>query len=1351
MTRNFIIHLAVLYCIFTAGLTVARAAGDGIRVSRFDIEDGLSQNTVLSIIQDRKGDMWFATNDGLTRYDGYDFTVFRHSARDTSSIADNNVRLLFIDSSDRLWVGTAYGLCRYDSSLENFDSFGTGTGLDIYALEEISGDRLLVGTSDRMFVFDISSGCFSDTLPAAAASLRARSMVKYGGSIFIGCADGELYEYSISDSRFNRINVPECGKPVQYILIQEPGILWAGTEGDGLYRIILKDGTVTNFRYDEAPGHLGSNYVRALANDSEGRLWVGTFNCLNIFDPVSETFASYTNDPFDDESLSQNSVRSLYYDRQGGMWLGTFYGGVNYWHPLKERFTGIRRKPDGSTLNDNIISCIVEDPDGMMWVGTNNGGVNGYNPETGKFIWYSLVGNRIYEDVESDDIKAIFIDGDRVYVGAHAGRMKYIDKRDGAVQLCGRNSGTASPVDIYSIIRKDGTGLWVGTLNGLYVYDTVKDSFTEITEDADGTRTGKLQIRILMTDSGGRLWAGCETGLKLFDCTGSAAGGKDSGLHLISAPADGLAEITSSVFSIKESSSGTIWIGTGEGLYCYIPGKGEILLYTTEDGLPSDIIHGIEEDSFGRLWISTDNGLSCLNPYSDSFRNYSTADGLTSNQFTTYAHCRRASGEMWFGSINGITLFTPERLTDNPYTPEPVISQLQIFNTAVRPGDDTGILDRSIRETRKIKLKHSYNSFSLQFTVADYIGGRHNTFAYMLEGIDKEWQYTTGNRSASYSMVPQGRYRFMVKAANNDGKWCPRPAVLDIKVLPVWYETIWAQILFFAAAASLIIGGIRFYLERKSMEARLEIDRKDREHQEEIHQMKMRFFINISHELRTPLTLIITPLQEMIPKASDVWMRKQLKYVYRNAQRLLHLVNQLMDYRRAELGVFKLKVRKEDAYRIVKENWSYYEKLAESKKIRYTLDSSLEGQTVFVDGQYLELILNNLISNAFKYTDSGRIDVRAKIDGTDFILEVNDTGIGIPVDKQARIFERFYQVEKQHIGSGIGLSLVQRLVELHHGQIEITSEEGKGSSFKVTIPQTLETYSSDELDLAGDGANDVHTTNPKEMYILDTDSPEEGYENTEGDKGWTVLVADDNKEIREYIKAGLESTFNIIIARNGKEALEIIGKETVDIVITDVIMPVMDGIQLCRQIKHDISTSHIPVIMLSAKTDVEEQLEAFHTGADDYIGKPFSMAVLLSKIQNMQKTRLRMLERYSRSVEVEPEKITFNRADEELLKQAIDIVEKNLDNSEFSIQEFADGMGMSRSNLHMKLKAITGESALEFIRKIRFREACRMLREGQYSISEISYKVGFSTPSYFATSFKKHFGCLPSEYVKGNK
>ena len=360
---------------------------------------------------------------------------------------------------------------------------------------------------------------------------------------------------------------------------------------------------------------------------------------------------------------------------------------------------------------------------------------------------------------------------------------------------------------------------------------------------------------------------------------------------------------------------------------------------------------------------------------------------------------------------------------------------------------------------------------------------------------------------------------------------------------------------------------------------------------------------------------------------------------------------------------------------------------------------------------------------------------------------MNDTGIGIPVDKQARIFERFYQVEKQHIGSGIGLSLVQRLVELHHGQIEITSEEGKGSSFKVTIPQTLETYSSDELDLAGDGANDVHTTNPKEMYILDTDSPEEGYENTEGDKGWTVLVADDNKEIREYIKAGLESTFNIIIARNGKEALEIIGKETVDIVITDVIMPVMDGIQLCRQIKHDISTSHIPVIMLSAKTDVEEQLEAFHTGADDYIGKPFSMAVLLSKIQNMQKTRLRMLERYSRSVEVEPEKITFNRADEELLKQAIDIVEKNLDNSEFSIQEFADGMGMSRSNLHMKLKAITGESALEFIRKIRFREACRMLREGQYSISEISYKVGFSTPSYFATSFKKHFGCLPSEYV----
>ena len=408
----------------------------------------------------------------------------------------------------------------------------------------------------------------------------------------------------------------------------------------------------------------------------------------------------------------------------------------------------------------------------------------------------------------------------------------------------------------------------------------------------------------------------------------------------------------------------------------------------------------------------------------------------------------------------------------------------------------------------------------------------------------------------------------------------------------------------------------------------------------------------------------------------------------------------------------------------------------------------MENRPVYIDGQYLELIVNNLLSNAFKYTDSGSITVRAALEGGDLILEVKDTGIGIPVDKQAKIFERFYQVEKQHIGSGIGLSLVQRLVELHHGQIEIESEEGKGSRFTVRIPQDPATY--DKSEIASGDEEEAHSTNDREMYIVDTEKEDEVQHETVDTKGWTVLVVEDNDEVRNYIRAGLEPSFNVRQAANGEEALRILKDKSADIVITDVIMPVMDGIKLCRQIKQDINTSHIPVIMLSAKTDVKEQLEAFHTGADDYIAKPFSMAVLMNKIKNMQKTRMRMLEHYSKSIEIEPEKITFNTADEDLLNQAISIVEKNLDNSEFSIAQFASEMNMSRSNLHSKLKAITGESALEFIRKIRFKEACRMLKEGKYSISEISWKVGFSTPSYFTTSFKKHFGCLPSEYLKNN-
>jgi Signal transduction histidine kinase len=482
-------------------------------------------------------------------------------------------------------------------------------------------------------------------------------------------------------------------------------------------------------------------------------------------------------------------------------------------------------------------------------------------------------------------------------------------------------------------------------------------------------------------------------------------------------------------------------------------------------------------------------------------------------------------------------------------------------------------------------------------------------------------------------------------------------------------------------------------------------------------------------------------------------MRKQLEYIQRNTNRLLHLVNQLMDYRRAELGVLKLRVGKGDIGKLIRENFLFYDKLARNKNIEYTLLSDILRKDMLYDANYLELILNNLLSNAFKYTEEGQsITVSFREENGCLVLQVNDTGIGIPTDKQKKIFDRFYQVSSEQLGSGIGLSLVQRLVELHHGRIELESEPGKGSSFSVFIPQDESVYTAEELQTGGSGAEEttVHSVNVRDMYFIDSEiiqNPKEEYPVSEKKRG-TVLVVEDNLEIQHYLMEGLSGMFNVAGAANGEEALAYLKENEVDLVITDVMMPVMDGIKFTKQVKQNIRTCHIPVFILSAKTDIRDQLGGLQVGADDYVPKPFTLSVLTAKIQNTLRTRRRTYERYSNSMEVEPEKITFNAMDEELLKKAVAVVERNMDNIEFSADMFAREMNMSRSNLHIKMKAITGESTIDFIRKIRFNEACKLLEDGRYTIAEVSTKVGFNTPSYFATGFKKYFGYLPTEYIK---
>lgn len=1329
------------------GLLHAEELGN-IRFTHIGLEHGLSHSTIFAINQDPEGSLWIATYDGLNKYDGYHFTIYRHQEANPHSIASDITRCLAIEEDGRLWVGTREGLSLYNRQKNIFVNYchkKNEINVTVTSIVPLKKDYLLVGSMEGLLLFDAKQGRFrNDTLASSLYRLSPTVMERHGEDIYIGVKDG-VWLYNISTNHLDKLVELPADSKIHAILHQMFDKLWVATEGDGLYLYDLKSKQLKNYRYNGGKSGLNSNYVRSLAVDEENRLWIGTYSGLNIYKEATDSFESIKSSEIQEGSLSQNSVRSLFRDSQGGMWLGTYWGGLNYYHPLCNRFQHIKHLPYLNSLSNNVVNCIVEDNRQNLWIGTSDGGLNFYDGTSRQFKRYALNAGNL--DLPFKDIKSVYVDElqDIVYVGAHAGGMMALHRKTGYVEYFNKHNSNLSNNNIYSIISDEQGGLWVASLDNLLHFDLSKRTFKVI--DQDENKDGRPKYRLLFRDSKKKIWAGGEAGLSVFTQTGTKLS-LDTDFK-----SDSLLR-QAFVNCFFESSSGQLWIGTRSGLFAFKKDY-EPICYTTANGLPSNVIYGILEDAFGRLWISTNLGLSCMNTENGRFRNFTVLDGLQSNQFNAGAYCRKDNGNMLFGGINGITAFRPETLIDNPYAPKPIINKLFVYNKEIFPNDETGILQNSLEYTDRIVLTSSQNSFALSFVVSNFIAGRHNTFAYQLKGYDDEWYKLSDISLVSYSNLPPGNYTFCVKAANNDGKWNEDYTALKIRILPVWYCTWWALLLFTIILAGIVYAVVRFFWQRKSMQAQIQMERLDKEKQEEISQMKIRFYVNISHELRTPLTLIIAPLQELLHRISGHWEHEKLLYIQRNTNHLLHLVNQLMDFRRAELGIFELRAVWSNAYQRVLNCYLNYESLAKRKDIDYNFYSELQDEKMLFDENYMDLIVNNLLSNAFKYTEVGKsVTIKLYKEKNQLVLQVADTGIGIPPEKQKKIFERFYQLDSNKVGSGIGLSLVQRLVELHHGTIELTSEVGKGSIFTIRFPQDEAAYSQEELlgdNNETDNNRGVYSTNAHDIYVGEEELLQEGEEeetDEEEKKRGIVLVVEDNKELRQYLKSGLSSLFTVFEAEHGAKALDILKEQEVDLIITDVMMPVMDGVKFCKAVKQNLRTCHIPVYMLSAKADVKYQLEGLQVGADDYIAKPFSVEVLRAKILNLLRTRYRTFERYSKATEVEPEKLTNNTMDEELLRKAITVIEKNMDNVEFSAEQFAREMGMSRSGLHLKLKAITGKSTIDFIHKIRFNRACQLLKEEKYTVAEISYMVGYNTPSYFAARFKKYIGCLPTEYVK---
>lgn len=1367
---KYVFGLSVCFLFFP--LYTVLADDSPIHFKRLSVDDGLSQNTVLALTQDHNNKIWVGTIDGLNWYEGSRFASYYRAPDDTASLANNHIYSLHTDPQGAIWIGTQVGLSRYNIVGNNFTNYSSPDNQPMQVLaigEPEEGGRLLLATNAGLMIFNKNTGQMKVQPELAGKTIY--SVCRMNDGFLLGTSEGVCFYYERNEN-VTRLLLQLKGEVISGMLYDDrTGNCWLASLTNGVYCIDNNFQIKKHYNKQNTPACFLTNSVRTLCQDDKGRIWIGTMEGLLILEPETEIFQLCRFSSEDPTSLGHNSIRSILKDNQGGMWIGTFYGGLNYYHPLAPAFGRLQHSAWRNSLSDNTVNCISEEPEsGNLWIGTNDGGLNYYNRKTGNFSFFRA--GTSANSLKSDNIKCIWTDKDgSVYVGTHGGGLSRLNRKSGRIETYDFPHSVSLNNSCYSLLDGtdlDGTELdrtksagtlWVGGMNGLFLFDKQTGELSPHPLAKKHNKLENVLIYTLFRDSKGRIWIGTEESLFLY------AGGKLEELHLSSsAYLHGLIQ----AFCVLEDSRHDIWVGSSTGLYCYKEGAPTVWeQYTMKDGLPNDFIYSILEDERGRLWLTTNKGLSCFNREDGTFLNYTKQDGLPHDQFNYSGACKAKDGTFFLGSLGGVAYFKPYELGDNPYSPDAVVTGAVVFNQVITDMKSDRV--RYYQDAQGRMLGMSFPSdqklFNIRFAVINYLAGKRNQFVYKLEGFETEWNYSrhVSFARASYSNLPPGEYVFKVKACNNNGKWSEATTEFFVHIIPMWYQTWWAKTLFACFFLGLLFFIIYFFIARAKMKMQVRIEQIERSKIEEVSQEKVRFYMNMSHELRTPLSLILAPLEELLGQKSaiDTPVRQKLDYVYKNGRKLLHIVNQLLDFRKAEAGALPVHVMPVNVEGLLQDVLALFNENAQKRAISVSMESDLKGRLLPADKAYLETILMNLLSNAFKFTpDGGNISLSLHAEGDTYSFTVRDSGIGISVEQLDRIFERFYQVDGQRKGTGIGLSLVKMLVEKHHGTITVASEPNRYTEFKVTLPADINTFTEKERELPEQEA--VATVSSRELPLPDEyfsgetpaavseeTSPDGGQPETAGEEERpTILLVDDNKEMVDYLKDNFRQTYVTLTAGNGEEALAIMKEHRVDIVLSDVMMPGIDGIKLCQLIKRNLQTCHIPVLLLSAKGSVDAQTEGIQAGADDYMAKPFSIQLLKGKIANQLKARQRLKHYYSNTIDIDTAKMTSNNLDEEFMSKAIQVVEENIGNEGFTSDELAGKLCMSRSSLYLKMNSVSGEPPANFIRRIRFNKACKLLLEGRYSISEISSMVGFGSSSYFSTSFKKYVGCLPSEYVK---
>ncbi|MDR1331195.1 MAG: response regulator [Tannerella sp.] len=1338
-----------IFILLLSGLAAWQALPSQTR-KIFSTDQGLSSSLVNQVYQDRQGFIWIATEYGLNRFDGRRFYIYKRVPGDSTSLKDNYVHAIFEDRSGNFYVGTIAGVMLYDRATDSFRELemrrdGRRVSPHIMSIiQRREGDIWLITSGQGVFSAAEGSDVFVAETGLNASLTSLFLSVLYEDSqqrIWLGSSDDGLNCYYPQTGETKQYKTPVISSDnISAIVEDMHGDVYVGTLTKGLNRYDAASQTFLPVAY----GADVDLFIKSLVCDRHNSLYIGTdgqgLKRYSYETEAIEDFEIHT-PPLD---FSKGKIHSVLLDRNRNMWLGFFQKGLVLIPTSESKFDYYGYKSiSGNPIGSNPVTAIYRDSRRVLWIGTDNDGiygVDGQGRRVSHFFRTATPGSApdivhsIYED-----------DGGNLWLGSYTNGLSRMDRRTGRCEYVPAFDNRR----VYCVTGDRQGRLLAGTYgSGFFILDGQGRELAHYESSKDETDIWTVDelandwINCLLCDRSGMIWIGHYKGLSCFDPVRRSFLTYFGNNNLIPGRI---------VQALAEDRAGNIWAGTASGLYRFDRQTQSIEAYTMAQGLPNDAICGICVDDEDNIWVSTYGGISKFSVADGRFVNYYAADGLQGNEFSRGVAFRDTDGKIYFGGMHGVTSFYPDDIVEERHELSVSLTNFYVSSRAVRKGDRSGqhtIAATSVFEADVFTLSYTDHTFSFELSTLDFMNPERVTYRYWLEGLDADWQSTAaGENRITYNNMKPGTYRFHVRAYD-DISFSPERTVV-IRITPPWFRTWWAYA-FYTVVLMLLLGLIAGYLVSR-IQHRHEM--MERDHAGKISEAKLQFFINISHEIRTPLTLIINPLEKLIAEDGSGERRNIYRMIYRNAERILKLINQLMDIRKLDKGQMTLKYSRTDIATFVKELMPAFEYQAKRKNIRFEFEDGGAPVEAWIDRDNFDKVLLNILSNAFKYTPENgeiRISLTAGRDATGreyFEISVSDTGIGIDEGEIEKIFERFYQSnnELSNFGTGIGLHLARLLVELHHGTIYAENRtDTQGSRFVVRMPP-------------GDGRAPASEPPPATGAQRDR-RHRAGLDGWEDDAlkavrsktKYTVLIVEDEDEIRQYIGAELSTEYRIREARNGREALDIVIRERPSLVVSDVMMPEMDGITLCRKMKHNININHIPIVLLTARSQTEDKIEGLETGADAYMEKPVNMDVLRQTVANLIRGREVLKNKFAGNQHPEDriKHVQIRSSDEILMDKIMKTINDNLSNPALNVEMLARHVGISRVHIHRKLKELTSQSARDFIRSIRLSQAAVLLASGKYTVSEVAYATGFSNLSHFSTVFREFYGMAPSEYAE---